>query len=276
MIGIYKITNEINGKCYIGQSIDIDKRWKEHKTVYNHPRCSHYHIYKAFRKYGIENFSFIVIEECQQSLLNEREKYWIEYYDSFNNGYNMTVGGEGTEVIERDLVYELWDKGLTVNNIANNVQCSSITIQRILHNYEKYSTTESFLRRAAKFKKPITQYGMDGHSISYYDSIIEASRITHIPADGISACCNGRLKSAGGYQWAFGMEENINCYEDVIIYKNGKPKRVAQYTKSNEFIDEYESILDAQRKTGIGRLIISRACNGIQKYGAGYIWKFAS
>ena len=101
MIGIYKITNLLNGKCYVGQSIDIEKRWAEHKSIYNHPRCSNYHIYRAFRKYGIENFSFSVIEECEQSLLNEREKFWIQHYNSFECGYNMTVGGDGTEMISQ-------------------------------------------------------------------------------------------------------------------------------------------------------------------------------
>ena len=59
--GIYKITNLLNGKCYIGQSINIQKRWTNHKTSYKNPNkdCYNYPLYKAFRKYGLENFVVI-------------------------------------------------------------------------------------------------------------------------------------------------------------------------------------------------------------------------
>lgn len=63
MIGIYKITNKINHKCYIGQSNHIEKRLRDHKT-YEWKRHPEYPLYKAFIKYGIENFTFEVIEEC--------------------------------------------------------------------------------------------------------------------------------------------------------------------------------------------------------------------
>ena len=101
MIGIYKIQNLINQKCYIGQSINIDRRWKDEKRTafditaknYNYP------ISQAFRKYGLENFNFEIIEECLQSELNEKERYWINYYDSFFNGYNQTLG-DSTKTLE--------------------------------------------------------------------------------------------------------------------------------------------------------------------------------
>ncbi len=276
MIGIYRITNLINGKCYIGQSIDIEKRWEEHKTIYRYPRCSHYHIYRAFCKYGIENFSFSVIEECEQSLLNEREKFWIAYYDSFKHGYNMTIGGDGAELIERDAIYHLWDEGFTVGDIANRVQCSPVTVSRIVRSYDKYDKSDSILRGKLWHRKAVAQYGMDGLFISCYDSILEASKATGIATDGISACCNGRLKSSGGYQWSFDAQENVNRYEDTLKARSGKWKRVLQYTKANELIAEYKNVSDAQRQTGVGRLTISRVCNGVQKYGGGYIWEFAS
>lgn len=136
MIGIYKITNLLNGKCYVGQSIDIEKRWAEHKSIYNHPRCSNYHIYRAFRKYGIENFSFSVIEECEQALLNEREKFWIQHHNSFECGYNMTIGGDGTEMISRSDIHELWDDGLSVSDIATKIDCSPVTVSRVISCYD--------------------------------------------------------------------------------------------------------------------------------------------
>ena len=70
MIGIYKITNNLNQKSYIGQSIDILTRWKQHIYEANHNRLNNT-IYQAIRKYGIDNFTFSVLEECQKEQLNE-------------------------------------------------------------------------------------------------------------------------------------------------------------------------------------------------------------
>ena len=91
MIGIYKIINKINGKCYIGQSTQIEKRWSKHKnTSHNQTSKAYdYPLYRAFRKYGIENFSFEILEECSNLELNEKEKYWINYYNpEYNYQYN--------------------------------------------------------------------------------------------------------------------------------------------------------------------------------------------
>ena len=94
MIGIYKITNKINNKSYIGISTDIENRWKQHKSEYNHKREANKLLYKAFNKYGIENFTFEILEECEVIELSEKEKYYVNLFDTYNNGYNMTSGGE--------------------------------------------------------------------------------------------------------------------------------------------------------------------------------------
>lgn len=88
--GIYKITNISNNQCYIGQSINIEKRWKDHQRA-----LDNYAIHKALRKYGIQNFTFEIIELCKVEELNTKEQYWIKYYNSYINGYNETPGGEG-------------------------------------------------------------------------------------------------------------------------------------------------------------------------------------
>lgn len=96
--GVYKITNTINNKIYIGCSINIEQRWKDHKNHYNIPNIQAYNypIYRAFRKYGIDNFNFEIIELTEQNAIFDREKYWIQYYNSHNKdkGYNATDGGE--------------------------------------------------------------------------------------------------------------------------------------------------------------------------------------
>lgn len=92
---IYKITNQVNGKVYIGKTINLDGRWYKHR--YLAQRGSKRHLYLSMRKYGLENFSFDVIEECNNDSLNDREKYWISVFDSTNpeHGYNKTIGGDG-------------------------------------------------------------------------------------------------------------------------------------------------------------------------------------
>lgn len=92
MVGIYKITNKINGKCYIGQSRNIENRLNRHRTAGFNPndKCYNYPLYRAIRKYGLENFSFEVIEECLIEQLTNKELYWISHFNSIDNGYNQT------------------------------------------------------------------------------------------------------------------------------------------------------------------------------------------
>lgn len=91
---IYKITNDINDKVYIGKTTQtVDKRWKEH--IYDMRAGSQTHFHKAVRKYGVEHFSISVIEEYPNEELNKMEVYWIGRYNSYNQGYNSTIGGDG-------------------------------------------------------------------------------------------------------------------------------------------------------------------------------------
>jgi len=104
-IGIYKITNNINNKSYIGKSIKIEERWKYHKERMYNTKEWNKPLYKAFRKYGVENFSFEILESYEEDnidLLNEREKYYIKYYNTFGQtGYNATLGGDGGKTKEQ-------------------------------------------------------------------------------------------------------------------------------------------------------------------------------
>ena len=96
MIGIYKITNKLNGKVYIGQSIDIDTRWRQHCNAKDDML-----IHKSIQKYGAENFSFEVLLECPAEMLNDWERDMIALYDCISpNGYNLTEGGGGCKCSE--------------------------------------------------------------------------------------------------------------------------------------------------------------------------------
>lgn len=136
MIGIYKITNQINGKIYIGQSQNISQRWKAHRKHY---QKDDYPIYRAMRKYGIDNFSFEVIEECSLEELNDKEKYWIKYYDSHNpsNGYNLTDGGNTSLPLKlseqqvQEIIALLSTTTLTQKEIGKKFNVSQRTISSI-------------------------------------------------------------------------------------------------------------------------------------------------
>lgn len=120
MVGIYKITNNLNKKSYIGQSKNIFVRWKNHKiTAFNPNEPSYnYPLYRAIRKYGLENFSFEILEECLIEQLDEKEKYYISFYNTYNNGYNQTLGGECSNQSSKlsvEQVKEIQKKLLTQN-----------------------------------------------------------------------------------------------------------------------------------------------------------------
>ena len=96
MIGIYKITNKINGKVYIGQSVDIDTRWRQHINAKDNVL-----IHKSIQKYGAENFSFEVLLECPADMLDVWERDMIALYDCISpKGYNLTEGGGGCKCSE--------------------------------------------------------------------------------------------------------------------------------------------------------------------------------
>ena len=109
--GIYRITNKINGKKYIGQSVNIEKRWtNEIASAFNENSTSFsYPLSRAFRKYGIQNFSFEVVQECSLSELNDAEMNWIQKEDSFMNGYNQTLGGDSFSSIKSESVKRVFD-----------------------------------------------------------------------------------------------------------------------------------------------------------------------
>ena len=93
MIGIYKYQNKLNGKIYIGQSTDIERRYQQHLWDAEKRPEQGTGIDLAINKYGINNFTFEIIEQCNPEQLDERERFWIEYFNSYTEGYNRTPGG---------------------------------------------------------------------------------------------------------------------------------------------------------------------------------------
>lgn len=141
MIGIYLITNITNGKVYVGQSTNIELRWKAHRTKPFNPNANDYQkpLYRAIRKYGLENFTFQVIEICSIEELNDKEQYWIQRYSSNNteNGYNLTAGGESgvphklTESQVDEIIQLLLNSSVSQEEIANKFNISQRLVSGI-------------------------------------------------------------------------------------------------------------------------------------------------
>lgn len=156
-VGIYKIENLINGHCYIGQSINIELRWKRHKDLI---QTSDYPLYAAIRKYGIENFSFEIVQECELSQLDELEVYWIKYYNSYYDGYNQTLGGDQHRCIKKvsdedllEIIQLLQTSELSQNDIAKRFGVGIDTISEINNGKTRVIDNVTYPIRQKKHKE---------------------------------------------------------------------------------------------------------------------------
>ena len=207
MAYIYKITNIINNKLYIGKTVNtIEKRFNQHKNESKTERAKNRPLYRAINKYGIENFEIEIIEECNYDILNEREIYWINYYDTYNNGYNATLGGDGTITIDYKKVLDIWNKNnnITVKQIAEFMGHDIGVISRILK--EHGITKEEIIKRGQdSYSYKVAQLDKDTEEIiAIYDSQQKAAvALGKTPTCGanIGRVCNGQRPTAYGYKW---------------------------------------------------------------------------
>ena len=131
--GIYKIENKINGKLYIGQSVNIEKRWNNHKS---HIYAENSLLHQDIQVYGIENFELSVIEECSKDELFDKEIFWIDYYNTYNNGYNKTIGGSGMRCYGKKITKS------QIIEIKNLLKESNLTNKEI---GDKYGVSETLI-----------------------------------------------------------------------------------------------------------------------------------
>lgn len=173
MVGIYKITNKINNKVYIGQSINILQRWKAHRSRPFNPNSLQYnsYFYTSIRKYGISNFLFEILEECKEEELDAKEQEYIQLYKSNQSefGYNLTAGGQTVsstsfKILDEELdeIYDLLlNSSLSQEKIAKQFNVSQRLISGI--NIGEYRIKPNYIYplRQEKANKNIKYYCKD-------------------------------------------------------------------------------------------------------------------
>lgn len=264
MTGIYKITNKLNGMSYIGQSVNIAKRWKTHCNGNSTSL-----IHKAIFLYGKDNFSFEVLEECKKEELNDRERYWIHFYDTYNNGYNLTLGGgQGISPIDKDAIYEDYLRTNNMATTAKNCKCHVSSVREVLHEL-------NINHKEMQENKPVE--AIDPTTLKVvkkYQTIQDAADDMGISRAGISMALSGVHKSAGGYFWKQQNEEKVFT---ATTLKPWKVKVQQIDCDTGKILAEFESAAEAasslgkDRKNGSSQ--ITAVCNGRKKTAYGYKWK---
>lgn len=285
MAYIYKITNLINNKVYIGETIrNIYTRWNEHKhEALKEGHGFSYPLHSAMRKYGVENFSLELIEECKDDERFEREKYYIQKHMSFNKdcGYNIVLEGTGATLYSTQDIINLWNQGLGISQIASQLGCHRSVVSERLHGI---FSEEEIKKRTSEISSsrqgiPIYQYDLKGNFIREWPSASECARVTGYTQTALNAVCRQEQFSAYNFLWKT-VEDNrpISQWVEKNMIKGtgGKPKKkVGQYDiKTNNLICIYDSASEAAKamekkdKSGICR---AARLNGTS---VGYKWKY--
>ena len=208
---IYKITNIINGKSYIGKTnYSIEKRFKEHCKDSQVQSKNKRPLYMAMRKYGVNNFKIELLEETDNP--DEREIFWIKKINTFKYGYNATIGGDGKSFIDYNLVINTYKSKQNQNETAKALNLHPSTVYKILRNSNvvKYSNQDV---NTKKYGKKIKQIDLNGNIVNIFNSIREASRymvenqLTNCKLDTIkthiSEVCKGKRKTASKFRWEY-------------------------------------------------------------------------
>lgn len=262
---IYKISTPCSNKVYIGKTEQtIEDRFLGHIRATNNG--SSYHIHNAMRKYGIENFKIEQIEECSVDILSERESYWIDYYDSFNNGYNMTKGGDGNTLYDYK---EIADKYLELENEAETADffgCSKGTVQSACKAYDitikrnvqqkGFWDTEQGQKRKEKLRKQFIKNNPNKNGLSkeHKQKLSEAKK----------------GKYCGKNSPNYGKHPSEETKQKMI--KNSAMAKKVLCVETGEI---YSSALQAAKAVGLKSSSgISKCCIGERKTAGKYHWQY--
>ena len=208
MAYIYQITNDVNGKIYIGKTeFSIEKRFKEHCRDAFREKNERRPLYTAMRKYGLEHFHIELIEETEHP--EEREVFWIEQKGSFKNGYNATLGGDGKKYIDYDLVVATYKEIPIISKVAEKLKISEDSVSLILKSkqIELLPKKEVIQMICGKI---VNQYDLENNYIQSFpsakaaaESLGKITRSSKGASSHISDVCRGKRKTAYGYKWKF-------------------------------------------------------------------------
>lgn len=278
--GIYKIINNKTKEIYIGQSIDIRRRLASHVSVANRikeGRCLEREklspIDMALSKNDLSNFTWSIIEVCKINELDEKEKYWINYYNSYSDGYNATLGGQAwiREVPEciHNIKHLLRDTDLDLQTIANQ---TGITYQ-IVSNINRgiCYKEDDWPMPIRPVNKKVIQYDKYGNEIARYGSVTEAAEAVNTSSTRISSACKKEGDSAKGFIWRY-ENDPITMRGPLTVHNS---KIVIQLDKQGNEICRYASLQDAANAIGCKtKDHIGRACRGERATYKGYVWKY--
>lgn len=206
---IYKITNKINGKSYVGKTTGaVQTRWEEHLRESKRERCANRPLYKAIRRYSADGFTVETLEEVDLDNLSERETYWIEYFNTYSDGYNATTGGDGKVLYDYDVIAQLLKEGRMYHEVSDIVGCCYDTVRFVA---KKYNIDYIAEPPNAKLRIPVEQYDLDEHYIQSFNSFSDAARwlfenkytrsVGREANTHISAVLKGKQKTAYGFIW---------------------------------------------------------------------------
>lgn len=212
MAFIYKIINNINNKIYIGKTENsIEKRFKEHCKDAFRKRNEKRPLYAAIRKYGVENFTIELIEET--NIPDERETYWIKFYDSYSKGYNATTGGDGKCLYNHSLILEKLKENPYPCEVAKEFGCCVDIVCDIAKKNQINIKNKAQENLKKEKSKKITAYTKSNEYVATFSSTAEAAKwcfenkkcvnLNSGVRAHISEAANGKRKSAYNHIWKY-------------------------------------------------------------------------
>ncbi len=222
-IGIYKITSPTN-KIYIGQSKNIDIRWKY--SYYNLTCKDPIRLFNPLKKHGVKNHKFEIIEECAIELLNEREIYWkLQCLKDFDNDWNKVLfckthdsGGGPLSKEHRDKISNSLkgkkhseETKIKMSNKATGRKYSEQSKQKMsLSKKGNKFLPHQKLNMKGKRSKPILQFSLEGVLIKEWESFKDIKNELGFNNSGLCFCCKGKQKTAYNYIWKYKENKIIN------------------------------------------------------------------
>ena len=206
MAYIYQIVNDINDKIYVGKTEEtLEKRFYIHCKDAQTERCKNRPLYNAMNKYGFEHFRIEELEKTDYP--DEREQYWIEKLNTYHNGYNATLGGDGKRRLDYDKIIERYCVLGSQKLVAEELGIDAGSVRQVL------KMNEIPIIKTPATNKAVRQFTRQGEVIQDFISCSEGARwlisqeITQAKlgtvVNKITECANHKRKSAYGYLWEF-------------------------------------------------------------------------